>query len=150
MLPPATSTWVEFPLVDLPSLADERGGLVALEGLSAVVPFAIQRVYYLHHTQAGVTRGKHAHKALQQVLIAVAGQCQVMLDDGLNRQNYWLDSPLRGLYVGPKQWREMLHFSPDCVLLVLASLPYDEADYIREYNTFLTWVQPSHERIQQA
>ncbi|NIF83316.1 WxcM-like domain-containing protein [Comamonas sp. Tr-654] len=123
--------WTHFP-----PLGDDRGSLVALEG-KKTVPFAIQRVYYLFGTKSGVSRGFHAHKKLQQVAVCVTGRCRMVLDDGKEREEVWLDSPTTGLLIGNMIWREMHDFSPDCVLLVLASEHYDEADYIRNYEDFI-------------
>ena len=123
--------WVHFP-----PLGDERGSLVALES-EKTIPFAIQRVYYIFGTKEGVSRGFHAHRHLQQVAVCVRGSCRMVLDDGVQRQEAWLDSPTQGLYIGNWIWREMHDFSPDCVLLVLASEHYDEKDYIRAYSDFL-------------
>ncbi len=122
--------------VDFPPLGDDRGSLVALEG-SKTVPFEIKRVYYIFGTQQGVARGFHAHHKLQQVAICVTGKCRMILDDGINREEAWLDSPTKGLVIGDLTWREMHDFSPDCVLLVLASEHYDENDYIRNYDDFV-------------
>lgn len=121
--------------VDFPPLGDERGSLVALEG-EKTVPFNIKRVYYIFGTQQGVARGFHAHLNLQQVAICVTGRCRMILDDGTDREEAWLDSPTKGLVIGNSVWREMHDFSPDCVLLVLASEHYDESDYIRNYDEF--------------
>ncbi len=123
--------WVHFP-----PLGDERGSLVALES-EKTIPFAIQRVYYIFGTKEGVSRGFHAHRHLQQVAVCVRGSCRMVLDDGVQRQEAWLDSPTEGLLIGNLVWREMHDFSPDCVLLVLASEYYDESDYIRDYQDFL-------------
>lgn len=123
--------WTHFP-----PLGDNRGSLVALEG-QKTVPFAIQRVYYLFGTQLGVSRGFHAHKKLQQVAVCVTGRCRMVLDDGQKREEVWLDSSIKGVSLPPMVWHEMHDFSPDCVLLVLASEHYDEADYIRDYDDFL-------------
>lgn len=128
---------VEYTLVDLPSLGDERGGLVALEALSACVPFEVRRVYYIFGTKAGVERGFHAHKQLQQLCICVSGSCDFVLDNGHARETVRMDSPQKGLLLGNNIWREMKNFSDDCVLLVLASEHYDELDYIRDYSVFL-------------
>lgn len=127
--------WVHFP-----PLGDERGSLVALEGRKTV-PFAIQRVYYIFGTKAGVARGFHAHHGLEQVAVCVTGRCRIVLDDGKKREEAWLDTPTKGLYIGNMIWREMHDFSPDCVLLVLASQQYEESDYIRDYQVFLGEVQ---------
>lgn len=122
-------------LIDLPLLGDDRGGLVALESLKSV-PFEIKRVYYIYDTQKHVSRGFHAHKKLQQMIVCITGKCRMVLDDGKNRDSVWLDSPNKGLLVGNSIWREMYDFSHDCVLLVLASEYYDESDYIRSYDIF--------------
>ena len=122
-------------LVHIPSLGDDRGSLVALEA-HKTVPFDVKRVYYIFGTQAGVSRGYHAHRALQQVAVCVAGKCRMVLDNGQRREEVWLDSPTKGLLIGDLVWREMHDFSPDCVLLVLANEYYNEADYIRSYNDF--------------
>lgn len=123
--------------IDFPSLGDERGSLVAVEmGQNKSVPFDIKRVYYIYQTEQGVSRGYHAHKQLKQVAICVAGKCRMVLDDGTSREDVWLDSPTKGLVIEDMIWREMHDFSEDCVLLVLASEHYDEADYIRDYETF--------------
>jgi dTDP-4-dehydrorhamnose 3,5-epimerase-like enzyme len=124
--------WVNFP-----PLGDDRGSLVSLEA-HKTVPFEIKRVYYIFGTQSGVARGFHAHRNLKQVAVCVTGQCRMVLDDGVTREETWLDSPIKGLIIGNLVWREMHDFSADCVLLVLASEHYDEADYIRNHDEFLS------------
>lgn len=121
--------------ISFPPLGDLRGSLVALEA-HKTVPFEIKRVYYIFATQVGVSRGFHAHQALQQVAVCVTGKCRMVLDDGLHREECWLDSPTQGLLIREMVWREMHDFSPDCVLLVLANQHYDESDYIRNYQEF--------------
>ncbi|MGY2461621.1 sugar 3,4-ketoisomerase [Vreelandella sulfidaeris] len=123
-------------LIDLLSLGDDRGSLVALEA-NKTVPFDIKRVYYIFGTKAEVARGFHAHKALKQVAVCVTGSCRMVLDNGKHKETVWLDSPTKGLVIEDLVWREMHDFSPDCVLLVLASEHYDEDDYIRDYGDFL-------------
>lgn len=123
--------WVKFP-----TLGDDRGSLVALEGNKSV-PFDIRRVYYIFGTQPGVARGFHAHKALKQVAVCVTGKCKMLLDNGTEKAEVWLDSPTKGVVISPMFWHEMHEFSPDCVLLVLASEHYDESDYIRDYESFI-------------
>lgn len=122
-------------LVNFPPLGDSRGSLVALEARKTV-PFDVKRVYYIFSTQKGVSRGFHAHRLLKQVAVCVTGKCRMVLDDGKRREEVWLDSPTKGLLIGDMVWREMHEFSPDCVLLVLASEQYDETDYIRSYEEF--------------
>lgn len=126
--------WAQFP-----PLGDDRGSLVALEAESTI-PFPIKRVYYIFATQKDVARGFHAHHNLKQVAICITGKCRMILDDGKTREEAWLDSPTKGLVIGDLVWREMHDFSDDCVLLVLASEHYDEADYIRDYDEFLNEV----------
>ena len=123
-------------LIPLAVRGDERGSLIAIEA-SIDVPFAIARVYYVYATTPGTTRGLHAHRALNQLAVAVAGSCTMLLDDGTNKVSVRLDDPSVGLTMGPMIWREMSDFSPDCVLMVLADQVYDEADYIRDYADFL-------------
>ena len=119
---------------------DERGQLIALEEFKDI-PFDIKRVYYIYDTLTGVIRGKHAHRKLQQILICVSGSCRIKLDDGREVQDILLDDPSLGLFISNDTWREMYDFTPDAVLLVLASEYYDEADYIRDYDTFLKTVR---------
>lgn len=126
--------------VNFPPLGDDRGSLVALEG-NNTVPFDIKRVYYIFGTQTGVSRGFHAHKNLKQVAVCVTGKCRMIIDNGKERVETWLDSPTKGLLINDLVWREMHDFSDDCVLLVLASEYYDESDYIRDYDDFLKGVK---------
>ena len=123
-------------IIDLAVSGDDRGSLIAIEELRDI-PFAIRRVYYIFGTQPGVTRGRHTHHDLNQLAVAISGSCTMTLDDGRNRSDVRLDHPAKGLIIGPMVWREMMDFSPDCVLLVLADAPYDEADYIRDYDRFV-------------
>jgi dTDP-4-dehydrorhamnose 3,5-epimerase-like enzyme len=122
-------------IIDFPPLGDSRGSLVALES-NKLVPFDIKRVYYIFGTQKGVSRGFHAHRHLTQVAVCVTGKCRMVLDDGKQRSEIWLDSSTKGILIKDMVWREMHDFSEDCVLLVLASEHYDEDDYIRDYNQF--------------
>lgn len=125
---------------------DARGQLVALEEKKEI-PFDIRRVYYIYDTLAGVHRGFHAHKSLKQLLICVHGSCKVLLDNGQEKEVVILDKPYEGIFIQNNIWREMYDFSPDAVLLVLASEIYDESDYIRDYDRFLQFVSNnSHEK----
>lgn len=121
--------------VDLPTRGDGRGSLVAIEA-EQNIPFKVNRVYYIFGTGAGVSRGFHAHLALKQLLVCVSGKCRLVLDDGTTRETLWLDSPTKGILIEGLVWREMHDFSSDCVLLVLASEHYNEADYVRNYDEF--------------
>ncbi|MBE6096683.1 MAG: WxcM-like domain-containing protein [Schwartzia succinivorans] len=119
---------------------DNRGQLIALEEFNDI-PFRIRRVYYMYDTAEGVVRGKHAHKSLEQILICIHGTCKIRLDNGWEKKIVNLEKPYEGLYVANNMWREMYDFSPDAVLMVLASDVYDEKDYIRDYDEFLKFVK---------
>ena len=119
---------------------DERGQLVALEEFKDI-PFEIKRVYYMYDTGEGIHRGFHAHKTLKQILICIHGSCKVLLDNGQEKKIVSLEKPYGGLYISHNMWREMYDFSPDAVLMVLASEYYDESDYIRDYDQFLNSVK---------
>ena len=123
-------------IVSFKSLGDERGSLIALEGNKSV-PFDIKRVYYIFGTKEGVSRGFHAHLNLKQVAVCVTGSCRFVLDNGKQREEVVLDKSTIGLLINDLTWREMYDFSPDCVLMLLASEYYDELDYIRDYDEFL-------------
>lgn len=129
-----------YKLVDFKTMGDERGSLIAIEqGCNA--PFEIKRVYYIFDTKEGVERGFHAHINLKQIAIAVKGSCIFVLDDGKKREEIKLDNPNQGLYIEGLIWREMKDFTPDCILVVLASEHYSESDYIRDYKKFLEEVK---------
>ncbi len=119
---------------------DDRGQLVALEELKDI-PFKVKRVYYMYDTVPNVVRGHHAHKKLEQILVCIHGQCKIKLDNGKEKKVVPLEKPYEGLYIANNIWREMYDFSHDAVLLVLASELYDEADYIRDYDEFLEFIE---------
>lgn len=123
---------------------DERGMLIALEEKKNI-PFEVKRVYFMYDTLEGVHRGKHAHKSLKQVLFCPCGACTISLDDGKEKKEVRLDKAIEGLLVEACVWREMYDFTPDAVLMVLASDYYDEKDYIRDYDEFLRYVEDSSE-----
>jgi len=125
-----------YKILDFKVLGDHGGKLVALEKDKGL-PFDVKRVYYIWGTQKDVVRGKHAHKKLEQVIVCTSGSCDFILDDGKQREKVHLDNPAKGLYIKHNIWREFTNFSPDCVLMVLASEYYDEHDYIRDYPTFM-------------
>ena len=126
-------------IVDLPKITDPRGNLTFIEG-NRHVPFDIRRVYYLYDVPGGAERGGHAHKDLHQLIIAMSGSFDVVLDDGKNKQRIHLNRSYNGLYVCPMIWRELDNFSSGSVCMVLASNHYDESDYYRDYNEFITAV----------
>lgn len=123
-------------LVDLPKISDPRGNLTFIEG-QRHIPFDILRVYYLYDVPGGAERGGHAHKALRQLIIAMSGSFDVVLDDGREKRRVHLNRSYSGLYICPMIWRELDNFSSGSVCMVLASNAYDEADYYRDYDAFL-------------
>ena len=131
---------MEYKIIQFQKHGDERGQLVALEN-DKEIPFETKRVYYMFDTLPGVRRGFHAHKTLKQILICTSGSCKIHLDDGFSTAEVTLDKPYEGLLIDSKLWREMYDFSPDAVLMVLASQMYDESDYIRNYDEFIKFVK---------
>lgn len=122
-------------LIPLQIHGDDRGSLIAFEN-GHNLPFDVKRVYYIYGTQAGVSRGFHAHRKLKQLLIAVSGSVTVKTEHDGKTETHLLNRPDEGLLIEGFVWREMHDFSPDCVLIVLADDYYNEADYIRDYATF--------------
>jgi dTDP-4-dehydrorhamnose 3,5-epimerase-like enzyme len=131
----------ECRLIDLPKISDVRGNLTFVEG-SRHVPFEIKRVYYLYDVPGGATRAGHAHGTLEQLFIAMSGSFDVRLDDGTQRKTFHLARSYYGLYVPRMVWRELDNFSSGSVCLVLASAPYDESDYYRDYEAFIAAATP--------
>lgn len=123
-------------LVDLPRINDPRGNLTFIEG-TRHVPFDIRRVYYLYDVPGGSERGGHAHRDLRQLIVAMSGSFDVVLDDGVSRRRVHLNRSYQGLLVCPMIWRELDNFSSGSVCMVLASEYYDEADYHRDYDAYL-------------
>jgi dTDP-4-dehydrorhamnose 3,5-epimerase-like enzyme len=124
-------------LVDLPKISDPRGNLSFIEG-GIHIPFEIKRVYYLYDVPGGSDRGSHAHKKLHQFIVAMSGSFDVVLDDGKEKKRFHLNRSYYGLYVCPMMWRDLDNFSSGAVCVVLASDHYDENDYIRNYEQFLS------------
>jgi len=123
-------------IIELPKIQDPRGNLTFIEGNSHI-PFSIQRVYYLYDVPGGAERGGHAHKKLQQFIIAMSGSFDILLDDGKNKKRVHLSRSYNGLYVCPMIWRELDNFSSNSVCLVIASEAYTEEDYYRNYADFM-------------
>ena len=128
--------------VALPKISEPRGNLTFIEG-ERHVPFEIKRVYYLYDVPGGAERGGHAHKALRQLIVAISGSFDILLDDGYQRKRFHLSRSYSGLYVCPMIWRQMDNFSSGSVCLVLASSFYEESDYFRDYEQFLAAVAES-------
>ncbi len=120
----------------LPQVSDPRGNLTFIEGENHV-PFDIKRVYYLYDVPGGAERGGHAHKGLHQLIVAMSGSFDVVIDDGVNKKRYHLNRSYNGLYICPMIWRELDNFSSGSVCMVLASNRYDEDDYYRDYSEYL-------------
>jgi len=125
--------------------ADLRGHLAVAER-GRHVPFEPRRTFFVYGVPSREVRGEHAHKTLHQFLVCVNGECSVLVDDGTRREEILLRGPQTGIYVPPRVWAVQYKFSPDAILAVLASAPYDEADYIRDYDTFLRLVKPKPRR----
>lgn len=123
-------------IIELPKINDPRGNLTFIEGNNHI-PFDIQRVYYLYDVPGGAERGGHAHKALHQLIIAMSGSFDVMLDDGKDKKRIHLNRSYYGLYVCPMMWRELDNFSSGSICMVLASNIYDEDDYYRDHEEFI-------------
>ena len=124
-------------IIDIRRYSDNRGYLSVVEE-QLDVPFDIKRIYYLYMVPE-VARGAHAHNALQQLLIAISGSVDVIMDDGTDKKIFHLDKPWKGLLVAPGLWRDLENFSGGAVLLCLASDKYDSTDYIRDYDEFLLY-----------
>lgn len=124
--------------IDLPKVADERGNLTFIEQ-NDHIPFEIKRVYYLYDVPGGESRGGHAHRELEQFIIAANGSFDLILDDGTDRERIHLNRSYYGIYMPAGVWRELENFSSGSVCLVLASDYYDEYDYIRDYEAFVEW-----------
>lgn len=127
-------------IIDLPKIADPRGNLTVAEEMKET-PFPIARAYWTYDVPGGESRGGHAHKALEQLIIATSGSFDVTVDDGFERRTYHLNHPYQGLYVGPGVWRTLDDFSSGAVCMVLASEGFDEDDYIRDYDDFLSYTR---------
>ncbi len=120
--------------------SDDKGNLTVVEN-SNTIPFDVRRVYYLYDVPGGGSRGAHAHKDLQQLIVAASGSFDVTIDDGNVKRTFTLNRPYQGLLIVPGIWRDLNNFSSGSVCMVLASEKYDEKDYIRNYSEFLDFKQ---------
>lgn len=127
-------------IIELPKIADPRGNLTFIEG-NQHIPFEIKRVYYLYDVPGGADRGGHAHRVLHQLIIAMSGSFDIILDDGEKKKTFSLNRSYYGLYICPGIWRDLRNFSSGAVCTVLASEHYSAGDYIRDYKDFLTFIK---------
>jgi hypothetical protein len=125
-------------IIELDKIHNRAGNLTVVHNLLSV-PFSVERIYYLYDVPSNAERGGHAHKELYQLIVAASGSFNISLDDGAEKKSFMLNNPNRGLLVVPGIWRELSDFSSGSVCLVLASLPFDEKDYIRDYNIFVNF-----------
>lgn len=125
-------------ILPLSKVHNRAGNITVVEG-NENIPFETKRIYYLYDIPSGENRGGHAHKDLQQLIVATSGSFDVLLDDGKNKKIIRLDRPNMGLYVVPGIWRELFEFSSGSVCLVLASRKYENEDYIRDYQEFIEY-----------
>ena len=130
----------ECSIIHLPKVHNQAGNLTALEN-NKNIPFDVRRVYYLYDVPGGAERGGHGHKKLQQFIISLSGSFDVLINDGTNKKVVRLDRPYIGLHIIPGIWRELMNFSSGAICLVLASEKYDEADYLRDYETYKNFIQ---------
>ena len=133
-----SNTIHDCSVVHFRKIENDSGNLTPIEN-GIDIPFDVKRIYYLYDVPGGEARGGHAHKDLEQIIIAASGSFDVMLDDGKNKKVVNLNRPYFGLHVVPGLWRELLNFSSGSICLVLASELYDEADYMRDFNKFLEY-----------
>ncbi len=127
----------DYKIINFKKFGDLRGNLSVIEG-GVHIPFDIKRVYYLYDVPSGSSRAGHGHKKLQQIIIAISGSFDVMIDDGYERKKIHLNRSCHGLYIPKMMWREVKNFSSGSVCLVLASTMYDQSDYYHDYDEFRT------------
>lgn len=125
--------------IELPKIHNIAGNITAIDNVDNLIPFEVKRVYYLYDVPGGENRGAHAHKDLQQLIIAASGSFDITLDDSQTRRTFQLSKPYFGLYMPAGLWRELHNFSSGAICLVLASHIYNENDYIRQYEGFLEY-----------
>ena len=131
-------TVYDCSLIELPKISNRSGNITPVEGFKNV-PFDVKRVFYTYDIPGGESRGAHAHKECHQFLVAASGAYEVLLDDGINKRTVLLNRPFYGLHIPPGIWAAEQGFSSGSICLVLASLPFEESDYIRNYDDYLTY-----------
>ncbi len=129
------SFFMDVQIIDIPKITDPRGNLAVIE--KDTIPFKMERVYYLFDVPSSSHRGGHAHKELQQLIVALSGSFDVVIDDGINKQIITLNKPDKGLLIPTMIWRELENFSSGALCMVVASHEYKEDDYIRNYDDFV-------------
>lgn len=130
------SSVFDSTIIELPKIHNMAGNITAINNNEGIIPFKIKRLYYLYDVPGGESRGAHAHKKLEQLVIAASGSFDITLDDGSTRRTFQLSKPYYGLYMPSGLWRELNNFSSGAICLVLASKNFDADDYIRDYNNF--------------
>lgn len=129
-------TVMDCKILQLPKISNSMGSISFAENFTHV-PFEMKRIYYIYDLPEHASRGAHGHKKLQQLVIAIAGSFDFVIDDGFDKKTFRLDRPDQGLYITPMIWRDLCNFSANSICLVLASELYDESDYYRDYDSFL-------------
>ena len=134
------STVFDCNILHLRRIHDRAGNITPVEN-NIHIPFGVQRVYYLYDIPGGESRAAHGHKDLEQFIVAASGGFDITIDDGINKKTIQLNRPYLGLHIKPGIWRDISNFSSGAICLVLASLPYNEGDYIRDYQEFKNYKQ---------
>lgn len=132
----------QYKIIEFKDLGDERGNLVVIEGEGRDIPFDIKRVFYIYGSDSEVVRGQHANRETEFLLVNVGGTSKVRIDNGRESEIVQLNRPGMGLYLPPMLWKDMYDFSPDSILLVLASRHYDAGEYIRDYDAYIEEMNP--------
>ena len=132
----------QYKIIEFKDLGDERGNLVVIEGEGRDIPFDIKRVFYIYGSDSEVVRGQHANRETEFLLVNVGGTSKVRIDNGRESEIVELNRPGMGLYLPPMLWKDMYDFSPDSILLVLASRHYDAGEYIRDYDAYIEEMNP--------
>ncbi len=132
-----SSSVYDCSIIELPKIHNIAGNITAINNGEGIIPFEIKRLYYLYDIPGGESRGAHAHKELEQLIVAASGSFDITLSDGNIKRTFQLSKPYYGLYMPSGLWRELHNFSSGAISLVLASHPYEASDYIRSYNEYL-------------